>query len=61
MTSKVTGLTYKNMYCGICNKENINDLISWVWNLDCKGIVQTNLKDTDQSEGKEYNLLDIAR
>lgn len=59
VTSGVSGLTYKNIYCGICNKENITDLVSWVWNFDCKKF--RTFEETTSSNNAEYNLIEVAR
>lgn len=42
VTSASTGLTYKNLYCGMCNSEKLADLKSWVWNFDCSGVPNIN-------------------
>lgn len=55
----MSGLTYKNIYCGICNKENITDLVSWVWNFDCKKF--RTFEETTSSNNAEYNLIEVAR
>lgn len=36
VTSNLTGLTYKNLYCGLCNYESSEKLEAWSWNFDCK-------------------------
>ena len=35
VTSNTSGLTYKNLYCGLCNNESTDSLDAWSWNFDC--------------------------
>ena len=37
VTSNRSSLTYKNLYCGLCNGEQFDTLMSWSWNFDCIG------------------------
>lgn len=56
-TSKVSGLTYKNVYCGMCNGEKLEDLDVWLWNFDCTDL---NVEGGTQGTG-EKSILDIIK
>jgi len=55
VTSRHTKLTYRNIYCGMCNGETLDDLVSWTWNFDCSEAVyenriMENVTNTDQPD-----------
>jgi len=43
MTSKQTNLTYRNIYCALCNNEQTNFLVNWSFQIVCTGLKQNYL------------------
>ncbi|CAF0772159.1 unnamed protein product [Adineta steineri] len=42
MTSRKTNLTYRNIYCALCNNEKIHSLIDWSFHFECDDFNQTS-------------------
>ncbi|XP_067943975.1 uncharacterized protein [Watersipora subatra] len=51
VTSNVTFLTYKNIYCGLCNGERFEQLMPWSISYDCKFKTLPQGVTPDQSGG----------
>jgi len=59
-TSNTSKLTYKNIYCGLCNGESFDDLKGWAWNFDCIDNIPSELPSSLSTVVPLVNLTNVG-